>query len=695
MAPRPEIQQQTPLGVCTRVRQSGVPCPTADPSCTAVHRTAPYPLTGVAAGIVVISKRPLAMVPFGAGPLNVISVEPPAATSNSPPLASPINLPPLSKNDPRTVTVSSPLAVDRTVSVTSNNRASSSRYLTLPGTTVTAASPVCCNPTLLSVSGVAAACCTCGVSSPHAIISSPTTTPTTPRRPILIELTLPLPGLRSMTVKVGPPSVQCRPVKAPIRFGTDGWRGIVADDFTYDNVRAVAQAVAWYLKDDSRPVVVGHDTRFSAELFAREVARVLAANGRHVLLLDGPAPTQVSSWTVVARRAAGGVVVTASHNPPEFNGLKYKPDYGGSAPPEVVEELEKLTARAQDDGITAMPFADAEAQGRVAMIDPRPDYIEQIGRMVDLPKLRNAGLRILHEAMHGSGAGYVKLLLGGGGSTTVDELHADRNPGFGGMHPEPIEQYMPEAMARMRAGGYDLGIANDGDADRVGIVDERGVFVNQLQVMALLSMYLLEKRGERGDLVRSLTSTGMVDKLGEKFGVPVHELRVGFKYIGPVMTETNALIGGEESGGFGFRGHLPERDGILAGLMVAQMIVDYGLPLSRILAHLEDLVGPHAYTRHDIRLERDGYDQRREEMYARIMGNPPQELAGARVVRTRDDDGFKFYLEDGSWVLVRFSGTEPLMRVYSEAPTRARVDELLAALESFLGVAAPAVGAAH
>ena len=480
----------------------------------------------------------------------------------------------------------------------------------------------------------------------------------------------------------------------PIRFGTDGWRGVVADDFTYDNVRAVAQGVAWYLQNESRPVVVGHDTRYCAELFAREVARVLAANGRRVLLLDGPAPTQVSSWTVVARDAAGGVVVTASHNPPEFNGLKYKPDYGGSASPEVVAELEKLTARAQVEGVTAMSFAEAHVEGRVEIIDPRPAYVEQIGRMVDLAKLRNAGLHILHEAMHGSGAGFVKLLLSGG-STTVDELHADRNPGFGGMHPEPIEQYMPEAMERMRAGGYDLGIANDGDADRVGIVDERGVFVNQLQVLALLCMYLLEKRGERGDLVRSLTSTGMVDKLGEMFGVRVHELRVGFKYIGPVMTETDALIGGEESGGFGFRGHLPERDGILAGLMVAQMVVDYGMPLSRILAHLEDLVGPHAYTRHDIRLDRDGYDARREEMYSRIKQNPPTELAGTRVVRTRDDDGFKFYLEDASWVLVRFSGTEPLMRVYSEASTRSRVDELLHALESYLGVSAPAVGAAH
>jgi phosphomannomutase len=245
---------------------------------------------------------------------------------------------------------------------------------------------------------------------------------------------------------------------------------------------------------------------------------------------------------------------------------------------------------------------------------------------------------------------------------------------------------MPEAMRLMRDSRYDLGIANDGDADRVGIVDERGTFVNQLQVMALLCLYLLERRGQRGALVRSLSTTCMVDRLGEIFGVPVHELQVGFKYIGPRMTQTDALIGGEESGGFGFRGHLPERDGILAGLMVAAMIVDYEQPLSAILAHLEELVGPHAYARHDIALEREGYAERKREMYLRLGESPPRDLAGEQVVHIRSDDGFKFSLADGSWALVRFSGTEPLIRVYSEAPTDERVQQLLGALEDFLGV---------
>ncbi|MBJ7609558.1 MAG: phosphoglucomutase/phosphomannomutase family protein [Candidatus Dormibacteraeota bacterium] len=472
---------------------------------------------------------------------------------------------------------------------------------------------------------------------------------------------------------------------ATIRFGTDGWRAVVADDFTYANVGAVAQGVATYLRGESRPVVVGHDSRYCAELFAREVARVLAANGRHVILLDRVTPTPTVSWTVVQRHAAGGVVVTASHNPMEFNGLKYKPDFGGSASPEVVAELETNTAAALSSGVKTMSFEDALRGGAVELFDPLPSYTEQLGRMIDLSRLRGAGLKIMHESMYGAGAGMFSRILEGG-STTVTELHSERNPGFGGMHPEPIDRYMPEAMALMAEGHHDVGIANDGDADRVGVIDETGRYVNQLEVMALFSMYLLEKRGQRGDIVRSLTTTNMVDALGRRFGVTVHEMPVGFKYIGAVMMEKDALLGGEESGGFAFRGHIPERDGILAGLMVADMIVEYQLPLSRILDHLVELVGPHAYNRRDIRFDRDGYEDRKAETYRRIEEHPPTELGGSKVVRTRNDDGFKFYLEDGSWALVRMSGTEPLMRVYSEAADSQRVDELLTALEDHLGV---------
>ncbi len=480
-----------------------------------------------------------------------------------------------------------------------------------------------------------------------------------------------------------------------IRFGTDGWRAVVADDFTYENVRAVAQGVAAYLGAESRPVIVGHDSRYCAEMFAREVARVLVANGLRVVLLDRVTPTPAVSWAITQEHAAGGVVVTASHNSAEFNGIKYKPDFGGSAPPEIVAEIERHSAAALEHGVTAMTYEDAVATGRLQTVDPLPDYFVQLGRMVDLEELRGHGLRVLHEAMYGAGAGLIERALGGG-KTTVVELHGERNPGFGGMHPEPIDRYMPEAMQRMQSGAFDLGIANDGDADRVGIIDETGRYINQLQVMALFAMYLLEKRGLRGDIVRSITTSGMLDALGARFGVTVHEMPVGFKYIGTKMMETDAILGGEESGGYAFRGHIPERDGILSGLMMAAMIVDYGLPLSGILAHLEDMVGPHAYDRHDIRFPREGYEERKQQVYARMQQNAPDNLAGSKVIRSRTDDGFKFYLDDGSWVLMRMSGTEPLMRIYAEATTGERVEQLIAALENQSGVGARvAVGASE
>ena len=472
-----------------------------------------------------------------------------------------------------------------------------------------------------------------------------------------------------------------------IRFGTDGWRGIIADDFTYESVRQATQGIAQYLCQRPNPTaIVGYDTRFASERFAREVSQVLAANGVRALQVNAPCPTQVSTYAILERKASGGLVITASHNPYYFSGLKYKPEYAGSASPEVTDRLEKEIQDVQRaGGVKQLRFEEGQRRGLIEVFDPYPAYAAQIARMLPLEAVKAAGLKILHEPMYGASQGYVRRLLDGG-RTVVQEIHGERNASFGGMHPEPIAQWMPEAMQRMKAGGLDLCIANDGDADRVGIIDERGVFINQLQVAALLMLYLVEKRGQRGDVVRSLTSTSMLDKLGERFKVKVHELQVGFKYLGPKMIETRAMLAAEESGGFGFSGHIPERDGVLSGLFFADMIVQYGLPLSRILQRLEELVGPHFYARHDIHLEREEYAGRRAELYGRLQRELPKEVAGEPVVRTRSDDGFKLYLEDGSWVLVRFSGTEPLIRVYSEASSRERVDQLLAALEERLGV---------
>ncbi|MGC1184809.1 MAG: phosphoglucomutase/phosphomannomutase family protein, partial [Candidatus Dormiibacterota bacterium] len=473
-----------------------------------------------------------------------------------------------------------------------------------------------------------------------------------------------------------------------ISFGTDGWRAVVADDFTYANVRAVTQAVAQYLEaaPPEGRVVVGHDTRFSAELFAREVARVLAANSRHVVLSDRPSPTQVSAWLVVDQKALGGVVVTASHNPPEFNGLKYKPEYGGSASPEVITKLEQeLALVLEKDSVRTMTIDEAIAQGLVELIDPRPSYRDQIGRLVDLVAIKSASLSILHDPMYGSGSGYVADLLEGG-ATRVTELHGERNPGFGGLHPEPIPPNTDEAAAVLRAGGFDLGIVNDGDADRVGIFDEQGNFVDQLEAATLLLWHLCQNRGLRGPVVRSLTMTRRLDILGERYGCAVEELPVGFKYLGTRMREVDALFAAEESGGFGFRGHIPERDGILSGLFFAEMIVKSGSPLSRIRQKVAELVGPHAYARRDHRLPREGYQAAREKLIQRMENDPPQRVGEERITKTRSDDGFKYWLGEDSWVLVRMSGTEPLMRVYCESTSAQRVQELLDAFEGELGV---------
>lgn len=477
---------------------------------------------------------------------------------------------------------------------------------------------------------------------------------------------------------------------ASIRFGTDGWRGVVADDFTYENVRYAAQGIAEYLagKGDAPLAVIGYDCRFASDAFAEEVARVLAGNGVKSLIFDRPSPTQVASWTVIERRAAGAAVITASHNPYLFNGLKYKPETGSSAPRPVIRELEERINAIKKEGPGRVRRGDLEQavrSGEVERIDPRPGYFAQLGRMLDLERLAGTGLKILHECMHGAGYGYLSGLLAGGG-TVVDELHQERNPYFGGVNPEPIPPNLKEALEIMGKGGHDLCVATDGDADRVGIIDETGRFINQLQVYALLMLYLFEVRGYRGPVVKTVNMTSMADKLAQEYGVPVYELPVGFPNVAPKMMEVDAVMGGEESGGFGFRGHIPERDGILAGLFFADMVVARGRPLSEILADLGQRLGPHAYARHDVHLPRETYDSDRERILKTLAQRAPRTVAGERVEEIRDEDGFKFLLGDGSWVLLRASGTEPLIRIYAEAATPQAVEARLGALEEIVGV---------
>jgi phosphomannomutase len=468
-----------------------------------------------------------------------------------------------------------------------------------------------------------------------------------------------------------------------IKFGTDGWRGVVADDFTFGNVRRVAQATAQYIRSRSNDplAVVGYDCRFASEDFAQAVADIFAGNGIRTLVFDRPSPTQVASWTVIDRKATGAAVITASHNPYLFNGFKYKTETGSAVPSEVIAELEHTIAGLKD----VPPSNGKNARELVSSYDPRSAYYTQIARMVDLDAIKDSGLRIVHELMYGSGYGYIAEMLDGG-RTTVTELHNQRNPLFGGINPEPIPPNIDSTISVMKVGSHDLCICSDGDADRVGIIDESGRFINQLQVFALLMLYLFEMRGMRGPVVKTVNMTAMVDKLGAQFGERVYEVGVGFKYVAPKMMETNALLGGEESGGYAVRGHIPERDGILVGLLFADMMVKSGKPISQILADLQERVGPHAYARHDIHLPRDTYDADRKRILETLGNNEPGEVAGVKVQRVRSDDGFKFYLADGSWVLLRASGTEPLVRVYSEAADSAGVEARLAALEEIVDI---------
>ena len=472
----------------------------------------------------------------------------------------------------------------------------------------------------------------------------------------------------------------------PIKFGTDGWRGIIADDFTFDNVRICAQAVAEYLKQDGlgkRGVVIGYDTRFASEHFAAAAAEVMAGNDITVHLCLKPTPTPVVSFAVPATKSAGAILITASHNPALWNGFKYRAQDGASAPDSVTSQIEaNITSIIRQKGRVARLALDrAVKNGIVDYFDPAPAYFERIGHLVDLEGLRRQKLRVIVDSMYGAGIGYFKSLLQGS-SLKVAEINAERNPVFPQIAPEPIARNLAKLSRSVVSRKADVGLATDGDADRIGIVDERGRFLTQHQVFALLSLYLLEVRGERGAMVRTLTSTMMLLRLGELFNVPVYETAVGFKYVAPVMAEKNAIIGGEESGGYGFRGHVPERDGILAGLYFLDFMAKMGKTPSQLLDYLYSKVGPHHYDRRDFHVS----PAKRQTILQRMSSSLPDTIAGAKVARVDTTDGFRFFLDDQSWLLIRFSGTEPLVRIYAEAESLKRAQRLLDAGQKLVGL---------
>ena len=484
-----------------------------------------------------------------------------------------------------------------------------------------------------------------------------------------------------------------RPQPTNIVFGTDGWRAKVADDFTFENVRRCAEGVARYVVDrgeQAKGVVLAYDRRFASEHFAAAAAEVLLAYEIPVAYATSAVPTQMSSYEVVQRGAAAGVVITASHNPWTDNGFKVKSPTGAAAGPELLAVLERTIAGNGGAAIPRRPFADAEAAGLVERYDPYPGYEQFIRRTVDMDALKAADVAVLVDPMWGAGAGWLSRLLAGG-RIRVTELHTERNPYFGGVNPEPIRPNIDEALGIVAAGGFDLGLLLDGDADRAGAVDERGVFIHQLQVYGLLMYYLVEHRGMHAPVVKSVNTTSMAERLGQRYGIAVHETPVGFKYVGPRMIETGAMYGGEESGGYGFGMHLPERDGIYADLLLLDLFrrerAAGRWPVSRAVEHLHEIAGPSFYQRVDIHMDRAIYPSVKERLLVELVDKAPAELAGQPVTNTMElttGDGFKFFIADGSWLLVRFSGTEPLVRVYTEATSQPVADACVAAGEALV-----------
>ena len=450
-----------------------------------------------------------------------------------------------------------------------------------------------------------------------------------------------------------------------IIFGTDGWRARVADEFTFDNVRRCADGVAQYVVDQgatARGVVVAFDRRFASEHFATAAAEILLARDIPVVLAVHAVPTQMSSYEVVQRGSAAGIVITASHNPWVDNGFKIKAPSGAAAGPEILAAVEARLAVNGDERLERRPLADAEAAGLVERFDPFDGYEAFVRRTVDLDALRAADLDVLVDPLWGSGAGWLSRLLAGG-RIRIHEIHTERNPYFGGVNPEPIRPNIDEALGMLAGGTFDFGLFLDGDADRAGAADERGTFIHQLEVTGLLMYYLAEHRGWRDPVVVSVNNTSMAARLGERYGIETHETPVGFKFIGPKMIETGAMMGAEESGGFGFGMHLPERDGIYADLLLLDLFMRERAagrwPVSEAMQHFHEVAGPSFYRRIDVHVDRAEYPEVKRRLLVDLAADSPTELAGESVDHTvalDTGDGYKFFLPDGSWLLIRASG---------------------------------------
>ena len=466
-----------------------------------------------------------------------------------------------------------------------------------------------------------------------------------------------------------------------IKFGTDGWRAIIAETFTFENLRLVSQATADYLLDLAESgikpeIVIGFDTRFLSDRFASEVARVMAANGIVAHLARADAPTPAISYNIIHKKAMGGVMITASHNPPRYNGFKVKASYGGAASKQQIGAIErKLFQIHERIGANLMDYKKAEELGLIRRFDPAWPYYEHLTTsLINMDIISNGELKVVADAMYGAGRGVFREILSRT-RTKIYDLHSELNPGFGGIHPEPLGRNLKELVTTVQRENAHLGLATDGDADRIGAVDEQGNFVDPHTIMSLSVRYLVEKRGWRGDIAKTISSTLMLNRLAKKYEVNVHETPVGFDVIADLIITKDILLGGEESGGISIKGHIPEGDGILMGLLLMEIVAEANVPLSEIIQDLQKEVGPTVYKRDDIRLKNF---VAKEDMVKRLLDRVPQKIANETVVKVDSYDGVKYHLADDSWLLIRPSGTEPVLRVYAEADSEAAVDALLA-----------------
>jgi len=471
-----------------------------------------------------------------------------------------------------------------------------------------------------------------------------------------------------------------------IKFGTAGWRAVISDEFTIGNVRLVTQAIANYIKEqvtsDKREVVVGYDTRFMSENFAKVSSTVLAANGIKALITARDVPTPAFAYEILRKRTLGGINFTASHNPPEYNGIKFSPSWGGPALPETTDAIEKncVLLMEGESSVRDISWERGKEKGLIEYVDPQPEYIKRINELVNLEAIKKAKLKIAVDLLYGTGRDYLDAILKQAGCE-VKVLHNWRDVLFGGSPPEPSSLYLGELVKTVKEEKCALGLATDGDSDRFGIIDRDGTFISPNQVLALLLNHLVNTRNWKGVVARSVMTTSFVDAIARIHDIQVKETPVGFKYIAQVMCQNGMVIGGEESGGLTIQGHIPEKDGILACLLIAEMVAFEGKSIGEILDDLYRKVGLFLSERINFHLKEDEI----EDLKAKLKKDLPQEIAGLKVDKTVDLDGLKFILADGSWLGIRLSGTEPVVRLYVEAHGAEKLEKLKEAGKRLIG----------